>query len=351
MALSKKDFKKAQDLLDAGKTLYAVSVELGVCNKTIKRHVDNGNLQMHEDIVFPFEQELDTPYGWLEFEDILERVCDEAFTEMRAKFPGVITRKSLLSEYIIENYGSLRGYFENKDMTHLMDLIFINCGRCGKDKVLSDWHLKKGNNFGLSSECGVCTYKRVKKSYFFRVNNEPGYRRKLNNYQESYARENPDKVLANYHNRLARKKSLPDMLTGDVKSDIFNYFGNSCALTGDVASLHIEHTITLSVGHGGTLLGNIIPMRSDLNLSKNDRNIFEWFEDNRKRLNICQRRFDEMITYLSRINDVTEKEYREFVYWCHDNPRTIEHTEIDNERYGYKKPSIDIWKEYKEAVV
>lgn len=349
MALNKKDLKIAQDLLDAGKTINAVSNKLGTCNKTIKRHIDNGNLQMHEDITFPEEEELTIPLEWTEHEDALERLSDEAFTEMFVKFPESINRKSSMSDYVIESYGSLKDYFEIKRMELLCDLVFINCKECNKDKPLSKWSRHKGNNFGISRECGDCTYKRVRKSYFFRIDNEPGYRKKLAKYQANYAKENPDKVLARYHNRLARKMSLPDMMSESSKLEVFNYFGNSCALTGDSNSLHIEHTIPLSIGHGGTSLENIVPMRSDLNLSKNDRNVFEWFEDNRERFNLNKRRFDELIAYLAKVNGVTTNEYRDFVYWCHANPRTVEETESDNERYGYKKPSIEIWRAEKEV--
>lgn len=115
-------------------------------------------------------------------------------------------------------------------------------------------------------------------------------------------------------------------------------------LTGE-SVYHLDHVIPLTAGHGGTTYENIVPLRADLNISKHNACIFKWFADNRERFDLSQRKFDELIEYLADINEVTTKEYEEFVYWCHDNPRTVEEIEADNERYGYKKPSIEIWRE------
>lgn len=321
MGLSKKDLKAAQDLLDAGKSFNAVSNEFGVCNKTIKRHVDKGNLMIHEDIVFPVDQVLETPYNWLEYEDALEQISDEAFTEMFVKFPEVISRKSPLSDYVIDKYGSLKAYFQLKGGGFLCDMVFIYCGSCKGYKPLSKWHKCNGRSFGMTADCGECVYGR---SYKISVTTQ--------------------------HNRLAHKRSLPDTLTETQRSGTYTLFKDKCSLTGESKNLNMEHTLPLGIGHGGTTRENIVPMRMDLNISKGDRNVFEWFESNRERFNLNRRKFDDMIAYLAKVNGVTTKEYRDFVFWCHDNPRTVEHTEIDNAKYGYKKPSIEIWKETKGAI-
>lgn len=123
--------------------------------------------------------------------------------------------------------------------------------------------------------------------------------------------------------RIARQKNLPNTLTTVGANEILTKFKNKCAITGD-GNYHMDHVIPISAGHGGTVYGNMIPLRADLNISKSDRNIFDWFADNRERFGLEQRKFDELIEYLADINGMTTQEYEEYVRRCHDNPRTVD---------------------------
>lgn len=114
----------------------------------------------------------------------------------------------------------------------------------------------------------------------------------------------------------------------DIKKVLEN-FDYKCSLTGS-EDFHIDHVIPVSLGIVGGEYGNIIPLKADLNMVKGDSNIFEWFADNRERFGLSQRKFDELIEYLADINEMTVEEYRDYVYWCHDNPRTV--GEITEER-------------------
>jgi hypothetical protein len=136
-----------------------------------------------------------------------------------------------------------------------------------------------------------------------------------------------DKLIA--HRRLARKKALPDTLTTEDYAKTLYYFGNSCALTGRTENLEKEHAIPLSIGHGGTTFENCYPMSSGLNQSKANYNIFEWFEANRQRFELSQERFDNLIGWLASANAMTVEEYRDYVYWCHENPRIIDELEAN----------------------
>jgi hypothetical protein len=147
---------------------------------------------------------------------------------------------------------------------------------------------------------------------------------KIYEREVKYRKENPDKNFIKAHRRLARKLALPDDLTSEQKVAISIRFNDACALTGDSESVHFDHVIPLASGHGGTIYGNMIPLRADLNYSKNDSNIFEWFDINKNRLNLPQERFDTLIAYLAEINGMTVNEYCDYVYWCHANPRNID---------------------------
>jgi hypothetical protein len=108
-------------------------------------------------------------------------------------------------------------------------------------------------------------------------------------------------------------------------------FNLSCAITGKKGELHADHVIPLSTGWGGTTKENITPLLSEINLSKHDNNIFEWFEANRQRFKLSQERFDTLIDYLSSANGMTVEDYHDYVYWCHANPRSLEDLQNDSE--------------------
>ena len=128
--------------------------------------------------------------------------------------------------------------------------------------------------------------------------------------------------------RRARTQNLPDNLTHRQRDIMLKKFRYTCALTGS-KTYHLDHVIPIAVGHVGTTFGNIIPLRPDLNVSKHANNVFEWFDRVQERFDLCSDKFAQAIVYLAEVNDMTTEEYREYVYWCHDNPR-----EFDEEQDG-----------------
>jgi hypothetical protein len=134
---------------------------------------------------------------------------------------------------------------------------------------------------------------------------------------------NPDKIVLLRQRRRAQKSVLPDDLTTTQMEAILKHFGG-CALTKSSENINWEHALPLAIGHGGTTYGNMYPMSERLNFSKGKKNIFEWFVANRDRFGLKQAKFDALIEYLANINEMTIDEYRDYVYWCHANPRTIE---------------------------
>src|SRR5699024_2349289 len=121
--------------------------------------------------------------------------------------------------------------------------------------------------------------------------------------------------------RRTRKSKLPCNFTAKDLESLLRTFNNSCALTGRKDNLQIDHVIPLATGHGGAIYGNMAPLTGVLNSSKNDANIFEWFEANRQRFELSQDKFDRLIDFLAEANDMTVEEYRDYVYWCHKNPQ------------------------------
>ncbi|MRX54635.1 hypothetical protein GJU41_11695 [Bacillus idriensis] len=251
------------------------------------------------------------------------------------------------------------------------------CTRCGDWKSLEGFSNKKGGLGGRRSDCRECAAaakkkyqeenhtmisERNRKYYaenrgkfvkYYEENYEkiieqkrkyrevnPEYRRNyyasnLERHSENarkWRRNNLDKVALIQQRRRARKLLLSDV------SNSYGKFSGGCVLTGE-NDTHWDHAIPLSTGHGGTTSGNMIPLRGDLNISKHDNNIFEWFAANRQRFELSQARFDRLIAWLASANALTTDEYREFVYWCHANKREVDEIKRD------QRHSIEIWRE------
>jgi len=140
-------------------------------------------------------------------------------------------------------------------------------------------------------------------------------------YKRKHYEENPHVESIRRQRRRARKSALPDTLTKEQLEEITDRFHGGCALTGCTEGTHLDHVIPVVIGHGGTTLQNMIPLRADLNSSKNARCIFDWFYDVKDRFKLSQTKFDELIEYLAHINGMTANKYEDYVRWCHDNQR------------------------------
>lgn len=245
-------------------------------------------------------------------------------------------------------------YYENA----LKKVVLKRCTKCREFKKVKEYHIDKSGVGGTRSKCKKCSaerdrnyheknrnkrLERMRQNYkenkgtrldYYYIHRERTLKRKRERYllnreaelarMRRWQRENPEKVALNVQRRRARKATLPNDLTEEQYRKTLEFFDNKCALMGVDTDIQIEHAIPVSSGHGGTTFENCYPLAGYLNLSKGDRNIFEWFEANRKRFKLSQERFDRLIEWLGKANDMTVEEYRDYVYWCHDNPVEID---------------------------
>jgi ribosomal protein L24E len=161
---------------------------------------------------------------------------------------------------------------------------------------------------GKESQCKAC---RAKLGRNLRENNKEREAERIRTWRKA----NPEKEALKKQRRRAREKDLPDNFTKEQMSATFEYFGG-CVLTGDNANIDWDHVIPLATGEVGTVFGNMIPLRSDLNKSKNDSNVFEWFASNKERFNLSQSKFDRLIEWLAECSDMTIEQYRTYTYKC-----------------------------------
>lgn len=253
-------------------------------------------------------------------------------------------------------------------LTERNGVVGKECSKCFQWKTLEEFHRKRGGLGGRSVSCKNC-YKK-----HYRANREYWSQKHLDNkesinerhkkyykasreywikrYQDNKDRilslnkqwrkvnqekhrelsrkwysENKEKKVITEQKRRARKKSLPNSWTNEDREFTLEYFGDSCCLTGENEDIHFDHVIPLSIGHGGTIVGNMVPLRADLNRSKGNKNIFEWFYEVKDQHNLSQEKFDRLIEYLADINEMTVEEYKDYVYWCHENPNVTNSTQ------------------------
>jgi hypothetical protein len=235
------------------------------------------------------------------------------------------------------------------------------CSKCGIEKPLDEFQKRKASKDGYQSQCKVCRnkankehadktreYQRKRTLRWYYQNRKRALANTRRNYEanqekikrrrrERYA-EDPSIDIANRNKRRAIEKSLPSDFNGKQWLEILQRFDGKCAIS-DSKDIVVEHVIPLAWGHMGTHINNCVPMDASLNSSKMTKNIFAWVKEPEVQERVDMNKFEELIEYLAVMNDLTTQEYREFVYWCEANKRTIDEAAAD------PRLSVEIWKE------
>lgn len=207
-----------------------------------------------------------------------------------------------------------------------------DCGKCGVTRPLSGYYRNKDSPDGRRSVCKVCSNAYIA---IYRKEN-PGIIKRIDARKKRKYRE---RYTMNEAVRKARKNRLLDTLVNEEREKMLTVFEDKCVIC-DKDYEHLDHFIPIYVGHGGTSKGNIVPMCSRCNLTKQAKNPFEWVktlgEEQRKNFNI-------VVEYLAELNGLTVDEYREFVFWCFENKRDVDEITDAN------KDSLELWLRIKEV--
>ncbi|PFY95260.1 hypothetical protein [Bacillus wiedmannii] len=202
----------------------------------------------------------------------------------------------------------------------------IDCGKCKQWKPLINFGKDKRTPSGFKNCCKKCDAENSKKYRNRNVEYVKGYNRRYYaankerhmELQRENRRSNKAKHNSYKQIRRARKNALPDTLTSEQIEKITTHFNGTCALTGS-AEYELDHFIAITTGHGGTIFENMIPLSRTLNASKNNKNPFEWFENNKCRFGLDDERFLSLIEYLADINGMLVEEFRDYVYKCYSD--------------------------------
>ncbi|MFF2291008.1 hypothetical protein [Peribacillus butanolivorans] len=164
-------------------------------------------------------------------------------------------------------------------------------------------------------------------------------------YQRDRNHNNPKTKSSNKNKankRRAMKNELPNDMTAAHLRAVNERFGNRCFLTGST-DMSIEHFVPLATGHGGHIVGNVLPMDKTLNISRKDKNFFQWFETIKPTPEMREA-FKEGVAYLAELNGLSVDEFKEYVFYCDQFRRTEAQIKAD------PRSSVQIHKDVKRRL-
>lgn len=212
-----------------------------------------------------------------------------------------------------------------------------DCGKCGEVKPLSEFPVLNNINRkgvgGRYSTCSECEFKyrqdlykcpkRLKRRARTRREFESTYHdRRKELYRINIEKERQRSKLKDAK-RFALERKLPGNLTDEQYERTLKEFNQSCAISGETEDITIDHFIPLWTGHGGTHIGNVYPLSASLNYSKQNRNPFEWIKGEHIQRTTIKGAWDELITFLARMNSVSVETFEKYVNWCFENTREV----------------------------
>ncbi len=213
---------------------------------------------------------------------------------------------------------------------------YYQCVKCGAWLKRADSHFFFGRNYrvGRVEDKGVCSncYPQVKEE--MRKAETLLYHHKLT---KGYLDE-----LLFTNTRMVKNSDY------ETDSAFFNNY-EYCFLTGiksegygATKTVHLDHFIAIDTGHVGRIIGNLYPLSSKLNISKSNKNPFEWIKEDTVANQISPDKWNKLIGYFAHCYDLTVEQYKDFVYWCYANPRRIKDIEKDGDI-----TSLELWKRSK----
>jgi hypothetical protein len=138
-----------------------------------------------------------------------------------------------------------------------------------KERVKEYWKKSNAKWYQKNKE-----YKLSKNAEWIRNN-----RKLFLSYNRKWQLANPDKVRANWNKRRVRLLNAPNTIDPTLAINQFKeVYGSVCGFTGlPLCNESIEHLVPVSHGGGNTEY-NLYPAESLLNISKGNRNVFDWIE-------------------------------------------------------------------------
>lgn len=186
------------------------------------------------------------------------------------------------------------------------------CTKCGENKPNTNEYFAFQNKSKgtLKARCKECDkkyreknkdkMKEYNKNYYennadkikeYRENNKD----KIKESRKKYLENNKDKIKGYIHKRRSLKLGNGGSYTKAQWLDTLEYFDYKCAYTGECIkhNCHVEHIVPLSKG-GTSYIWNLVPSTASANLSKQNRDMEEWY---REQEYFCEERLNKIYEY------------------------------------------------------
>ena len=303
-----------QDMLDEGLSIAKIAGTLGLYRNDVLRVINRNKLEIYEPYDEVSEAKQETLTEW-DYEDLIDDWLREVYYNGNFLLPKT-TEEPGLYRHIKENYSGIRQLLERRARHMMMNSFYIECSKCTNRLPLNKFSNQCSKISGLSPTCRKCSYEGKSKMA----------------------------LLSSDARRRAYRRELPNTWGKNEYGITSSLYGDKCTLSNE-GQTEFDHFIPLSIGHSGTVTENMYPLSKGLNRNKSDANPFEWFAANAKRFNLDPSRFESLVAKLAEQNGLTPEDFREYTYWCFDNPRDLMQIKRDNARYGYRVTSVELWSE------
>ena len=179
------------------------------------------------------------------------------------------------------------------------------CTKCGENKPNTNEYFAYSNKSKgiLRPSCKVCDKKHreknkdKRKEYYkeYCENNKDKIKEYHKEYNKKYRENNKDKMKGYVHKRRALELGNGGSYTKAQWLDTLEYFDYKCAYTGECIkhNCHVEHIVPLSKG-GTSYIWNLVPSTASANLSKQNRDMEEWY---REQEYFCEERLNKIYEY------------------------------------------------------
>ncbi|PFZ04030.1 hypothetical protein COL75_11265 [Bacillus wiedmannii] len=215
---------------------------------------------------------------------------------------------------------------------------FKRCsGECGELLTYESFPKRRKKNDGRENECGKCRSERC------RMNLAKVLKQADENEKRTCSMCNEEKKISEYgtcgsgyrkeckkcqnkrtvlrrHDRKSRELGLHTKLDGEGIEEFKNIVMNAaCILTGSFENVSSDHIIPTSLT-GGSHIGNLLPIRRELNSSKGSLPFFLWirtksFRDISKKYGVLPERVQFYIDFAAELNFMTSDQYERYTLW------------------------------------
>lgn len=180
----------------------------------------------------------------------------------------------------------------NKIWNHCPFCIKV-CSKCERILIANkdNFNKCKTGKYKLDAECKVCQQEYAKQRYkenkesISKYKKEYNKKNKIKNSEryKKWARNNPDKIFNKDNKRRLIEKNQGNGISKEQWLEMMSFFEWKCAYSGEKFSNNnkendrsVDHIIPLTK-NGENEIWNCVPMKSNLNSSKNNNSMLNWY--------------------------------------------------------------------------